>query len=273
MSARRAWARRLPATAVLAAALTLAAAAPSRSDDTPLPQPAGFVTDSAGVIGPHRSAQIESFLDEFKRRTGVPFAVVTMRTTEPDGPVAYKTRLFNAWKVWNPANQEGLLLLVDMEARRVVFETGYGLEGTLPDGWQSRMLRDLVVPRFRAGEFADGITVAVLACAERVATEKGVTVSWTGDELHYGSGRGTDSEFPGWVAALLVFLVFSLVTGALRGGRRRRRGWWIGGGPWIGGGWGGGFGGGGGGGGGGGFGGFGGGGGFGSGGGGGGAGW
>jgi uncharacterized protein len=146
-----------------------------------------------------------------------------------------------------------------MAEHEIRFETGYGLEGTLPDGWQSRMVRDLVVPRFRADQPEEGITAAVLACAQRIGAEKNVKLEWNGQELRYDdSGSG---EFPRWLVPLMMFIIFFVVLPAIRMNVGRRRRGWFGsdfGGPW-GGGWGGGFGGGGGGfggGGGGGFGGF-----------------
>jgi len=54
--------------------------------------------------------------------------------------------------IGDASRRDGLLLLVAMRERAIQFETGYGLEGTLPDGWQARMLRDLAVPRFREGD-------------------------------------------------------------------------------------------------------------------------
>ena len=248
MSARRAGARRLLATAACAAALWLAA--PAHAQDTTGLPPRGtaYVTDGAGVIGPERSAQLESYLDQLRSKTGVQFAVVTVPTTGGEDPTQYKVRLFKAWGIGRKDEKDGLLLLVAQQERRAEFETGYGLEGTLPDGWQARMLRELLVPRFKAGDYADGITFAVIAASERIATEKGVTLQWTGDVLRYGSRGPKSGKLPGKLVTLAIFIAVMLLSNALQGGRRGVRGGaWVGGGPWIGGGWGGGFGGGGGG--------------------------
>ncbi len=249
MSARRAGARRLLAAAACTAALWLAAPAFAQDTSGLPPRGTAYVTDSAGVIGPARSAQLESYLDQLRKKTEVQFAVVTVRTTNGEDPAAYKVRLFKAWGIGRKQEQDGLLLLVAQQEHRAVFETGYGLEGTLPDGWEARMLRELLVPRFQTGEYADGITLAVLAASERIATEKGVTLQWTGDALRYGSGGPARGRIPGRAVTIVIFLVVMLISNLLRGGLGSRRGgmWWLGGGPFIGGGWGGGFGGGGGG--------------------------
>jgi uncharacterized protein len=104
------------------------------------------------VIGEERSAQLESFLDQVHQKTGAQFAVLTVASCEPEDPSQFKTRVFNTWGIGDKERRDGLLLLVSMKEHALEFETGYGLEGTLPDGWQSRMLRDLAVPEFRKGE-------------------------------------------------------------------------------------------------------------------------
>jgi uncharacterized protein len=236
--------------------------------DTGYPAPTGFVNDRAGVMDEPARARLEAFLDQVKRKTGVQFAVLTLRTTAPLDPIQYKTE---AYQRWFHGNRTSLLLLVALEERKIAFETGYELEGILPDGLEARIIRTEMTPRFRTGDFADGIIAGTLRVSSIIAKDRGVTLEWDGRELRYSpEGRG-GGEFP---RALLVFVVamilFGLVPQMLGGGRGRRgSGWWIG--PGSFGGFGGGFGGGGSGG--GGFGGFGGGGGFGSGGGGGSGGW
>lgn len=233
---------------LLAAALPAAAAESGRAD---VPAYEGYVNDRAGVMSEPRRAQLEAFLDQFHAKTGAQFAVLTMTTTAPEEPDAFKVRVFEAWGIGAKERDDGLLLLLAMEERRIVFETGYGLEGTLPDGWQARMLRDLAVPRLREGNVEEGVTAAVLAAAQRVATEKGVTLEWNGKELRYSGRR--QRQLPSWVVLLTLFLLILLMSTAMQAaGYRgyRRHGRWRGGGfggGGFGGGWGGGFGGGGGG--------------------------
>jgi uncharacterized protein len=246
MSQRRAAARLLLFAVLLTGAFC---SAPSRAEDTsglaPIPPYTGYVTDAGNVMSEQRRAQLESFLDQVHHKTGVQFAVLTVASCAPEDPSAYKTRVFNLWGIGDRERKDGLLLLVAMRERKLMFETGYGLEGTLPDGWESRMLRDLAVPRFRSGEPAEGITAAVLSSAQRIAAEKGVTLEWNGRELRYDSSRSRG--FPLWAVALMIFLLFGIVLPIVRATSGRRRGGWYSSGGWGGGfgGWGGGFGGGG----------------------------
>jgi len=239
--------RRAAARATLIALLLMGAPAlgghPARAQDsTRLPAvPAfhGYVNDDAGVIGEQRTAQLESFLDQLHQKTGAQFAVLTMQSCEPDDPTTFKTRVFNTWGIGDKDRRDGLLLLVSMKEHAVEFETGYGLEGTLPDGWQARMLRDIAVPEFRNGDPAAGITAAVLAASQRIAAEKGVKLEWNGKELRYDEGGS--GGIPNWVFMLILFVLFFVVFPALAASRRRRGGGWYPPGGW--GGWGGGFGG------------------------------
>ncbi|MBI5710934.1 MAG: TPM domain-containing protein [Candidatus Eisenbacteria bacterium] len=233
----------------LLAAFAPHAAAPGASDEPAIPAPAGYVNDLAGMMPEAARAKLEAFLDQLQRKTGAEFAVLTVKTTAPLDPAEYKVKVFERWKPGRRGQDNGLLLLVAEQERRIWFETGYGLEGTLPDGLQARIIREEMRPRFRAGDFAGGITAAVLRAAARIAAEKGVTLEWDGAALRYdGGARAGRVPLVLWIA-ILVFLVaiVSLSLAAQAGGmfypyagRRGRRGGWFAG-P---GGWGGGFGGG-----------------------------
>jgi uncharacterized protein len=217
------------------------AAAPARARDSAsaveIPRPVGFVSDLAGVMDDGSRARLEAFLARLRDQAGVEFAVLTLRTTAPETPEALKTRVFASWNL----GREDLLMLVALEERRVVFESGYDIEGTLPDGLQSRIFRERMRDPFRAGDYPGGITAGVLACAERIAAEKGVTLEWDGRELRYAQHSGAPSR---WILIAVAILVVAVVVVAIvgsagappsRGRRRRSRGW----GGWQDGGWGG----------------------------------
>lgn len=234
MSLRRALAR-LGCVAGLAGLLVLAApargqapagpgpgaAAPTRPESA-LPAPTGYVNDLAGLMTESDRAKLEGFLDQVERKTGAEFAVLTVKTTGGVDPREYKVTVFNQWGIGKETDDEGLLLLVAVEEREVWFETGYGLEGTLPDGWQSRLVRREVRPRFREGDYAGGITQAMLVSAARVAKEKGVTLEWDGRELRYDE-RDSGGIPPAVLVLLLVLFVLIMVAAAnaSRGGRGR----------------------------------------------------
>jgi uncharacterized protein len=245
MRLRRALAR--PVTLLLLALIVAAGpgSAPVRAADAPaIPPYRGYVTDLAGAMDEPARARLEGFLDQLEKKTGVQFAVLVVETTAPQTPTQYKERVFQDWKIGDAERDDGLLLLVAIREREARFETGYGLEGTTPDGFQSRVVREVMAPRMRAGDAADGITQAVLAVAARIAAEKGVALEWDGRPLRYDRVRSRRGSSTGLMLALIVFglVIFALLataraTTVYRPGRRYRRGPWDGG--W--GGWGGGF--------------------------------
>lgn len=239
------------APVALALLLTLAGASSARAQGEPaIPAATGFVNDAAGVMGEPARAQLEAFLDQLKQKTGAEFAVLTVKTTAPLDPAGYKERVFKSWKLGKHGEDNGLLLLVALDEHRITFETGYGLEGVLPDGLEARIIREEMTPRFRSGDMAGGITAGVLRAAERIATDKGVTLEWNGAELRYDTIRtvGSDRGLPPLAVALIIFVVIIIVVlrlvlggwmgpGAFGG---RRGGWTMGSGGFGGGSFGGG---------------------------------
>lgn len=232
------------AALVCGVALLLAAApAPTRAQpgadstaapptEASIPAPVGFMNDFAHVVPEETRAQLESFLDQVKRKTGVEFAVLTVRTTAPLDPAEYKVKVFDSWHPGAKGKDNGLLLLVAMQERKVWFETGYGLEGTLPDGLEARIVREDMTPRFRAGDYPGGITAGVLHASDVIAKAQGVALEWNGRTLRYSNVPLRGHGPPLWWIAFAIFIVISWFVP-----RRTRRGWFVG--P----GWGGGFGG------------------------------
>ncbi len=244
-----------PAVLAIALALLMGGAPPARPSPEPaIPAAAGFVNDVAGVMDEPARARLEAFLDQLQRKTGAQFAVLTVKTTAPLDPAEYKERVFQSWKIGQRGQDNGLLLLVALEERKITFETGYGLEGVLPDALEARIIRTEMTPRFRTNDYAGGITAGVLRVAARIAAEKGVTLEWNGAELRYdpGGSDGSDRGLSPLAIAIILFFVFIFVVlrlvfggwmgpGAFGG---RRGGWMMGPGGWGGGFGGGGFGGG-----------------------------
>lgn len=245
----RAFARRGLTAVLLLGAIV---AVPVRAQDSTaaglaeIPAAVGYVNDHADVIPESRRAELEALLDQLHSKTSVQFAILTVTTCAPEEPSAYKTRVFQKWGVGDAGRDDGLLMLVAIQEHQLKFETGYGLEGTLPDGWQSRMFREVARPYFKAGNPSEGITAAVLATAQRIAAERGVTLTWDGRELRYTGGSSKQAAER--VLMLALFMLIFIVLPILRATRSGRRGWYASGGGWGGGfgGYGGGFGGGGG---------------------------
>jgi uncharacterized protein len=153
----------LPLRAWLAACmLALAAwASPAAPGAVPVPPMRALVTDLTGTLTANQQAALEARLREFGERKGSQVAVLVVPTTAPEAIEAYSLRVVEQWKVGRRKVDDGILLLVAKDDRAVRIEVGYGLEGALPDATAKRILSEVIVPRFRDGDFAGGIDAGV----------------------------------------------------------------------------------------------------------------
>lgn len=173
---RRRWSRAVAVAIFLAAVLLLTAA--------DLPRPEGWVTDAAGVLTAAEQQEIEDIAQRLKEDTGAELAVVTVTTTGGLGANGYAVALFEEWGIGERGKDNGvLLLLVIGEERAVRIETGYGMEGIIPDGVAGRILDEHVVPALQAGQPGRALTAGAAAIAERVRTGSGDDLELTRDEL------------------------------------------------------------------------------------------
>ncbi len=204
-----------------------------------IPAPTGFVTDQAGVIDAPTKAKIDALALELQQKTGAEIAVLTVDTTEPLDDFTYAMRVADAWKVGKKGEDTGLLVLVAVRDRKVRVITGYGVEGVLPDGLVGNIQDTEMVPEFRAGRMGEGIWRGVAQMAQRIAGDRGVTL--TG--VPAARAAPPPQQIPFWVILLVVVLAMIVMAQLNRRGIRGGRGPTIIPGGFGGGGGGGGFGG------------------------------
>jgi uncharacterized protein len=126
---------------------------------------AGQVNDGAGIVpGPVRE-RLETKLQDLERRTGAQVAVLTVDSLEGDPIEDYAVRVFQTWKLGRQGVNDGALLVVARQERRMRIEVGYGLEERLTDARSRQILDDIIRPHFRDGNFGAGIEAGVNAMA------------------------------------------------------------------------------------------------------------
>ncbi|MDZ7771946.1 MAG: TPM domain-containing protein [Balneolaceae bacterium] len=225
-------------------------------------EPRGHVSDFAGFLNASETQRLESKLRTYRDTTTTVIAIATLQSLQGASIEETATAMFNAWNMWEDDRDNGVLILVSEEERQLRIEVGYGLEGAIPDVMAGRIIRNILTPSFRKGDYYEGFDRATSALIQLASGE------FEGELTESRESGGDDDS--GSLIVFLLFLAFVVYVSSRRGGgkgggkgSRRRRTLGPGGFIFLGGG---GFGGGGGGfgGGGGGFGGFGGGGGFGS---------
>jgi uncharacterized protein len=129
--------------------------------DVAVPPLRSPVTDLTGTLTAEQSASLEQQLRAFETKKGSQIAVLIVPTTQPETIEQYGIRVAEAWKLGRRGVNDGALLLIAKDDRAVRIEVGYGLEGVLPDVLANRIVDQVVVPRFRSGDFFGGIREAI----------------------------------------------------------------------------------------------------------------
>ena len=119
------------------------------------------VTDTTGTLTREQQAGLERMLQEFEARKGTQIAVLMVPTTAPEPIEQYALRVAEQWKIGRKKVDDGAILVVAKDDRALRIEVGYGLEGALNDATASRIIREVIVPRFREGDFYGGINAGL----------------------------------------------------------------------------------------------------------------
>ena len=119
------------------------------------------VTDLTGTLTREQQAGLERMLQEFEARKGSQIAVLLVPTTAPEVIEQYALRVAEQWKIGRKKVDDGAILVVAKDDRALRIEVGYGLEGALNDAATSRIIRELILPRFREGDFYGGINAGL----------------------------------------------------------------------------------------------------------------
>ncbi len=223
-------------------------------------RPLNHVVDLAGIIDADVEAGLNRYLLELEQKTTAQMIILTITSLEGESIEDVSLSIaHDRWKLGQKGKDNGLLLLVSLQDRKYRFETGYGLEGLIPDSLAGSIGREYLVPYFRKGDYSTGITAAALAVINIIADDAGVVIAGMpklrprSGYTDRRTGRGKPTLMGGILSILFIIgliymfikhprlLIFFLMMNMLGGGRRS--GW--GGGGGFGGGGGGGFGGGG----------------------------
>ncbi len=239
--------RNFPAFAFLFAALwalsiALFTAMPAAAEPV-FPKLSGRVTDAAGVLPPETVAALEARLKTLEDTTGTQLVVATVPDLGGYEIDEYGYQLGRAWGIGQKGTNNGAILLIAPAQRKLRIEVGYGLEGVLTDAVSSRIIRRAVVPRFKAGDIAGGITAGADQLITLLQLPPDQQAAFAAQAK---AASGEKADGPGWGALVwLIIIIVWMVISSRRGSRGRRSGSAILWGPGIGGNWSGGGGGGG----------------------------
>ena len=191
-------------------------------------QTADMVIDRANVLSPKTRQAIESRLAEVMDKTGAQVELITLPTVAPEDIFTFAQRTFDDWKLGSEEADNGALVVLAIQERKVRIHTGYGLEPVLTDAFIGELSRTAAKRHFASGDYDGGLMVMVEGVAARIAAYKNVRLD--GDPRVDVRPRRRRPIAPFILFAVIFFLLFfGPRSGGGRGGRRRRGrgGWWI----------------------------------------------
>jgi uncharacterized protein len=210
------FARVLLVAALVLGALPLAA-------QQPVPRLTDRVVDLTSTLTASERAVLEQKLAALEQRKGSQVAVLMVKTTEPEAIEQFSLRVAEDWKIGRGnRTDDGIVVVVAKDDRRMRIEVGYGLEGAVPDALAKRIIAEQITPRFRDGDYAGGLNAGVDALAKLIDGEPlppPAAQPARGDGDRNGGGAGLQSFF-GVLFVLAVFVapVLRRMFGALFGG-------------------------------------------------------
>ena len=157
----------------------------------------GRVVDQAGLLDVETTTRLEQQLQAHEAATSNQLVVVTLKDLQGLAIEDYGYQLGRAWGIGQKGKDNGVLLMVAPSLRKVRIEVGYGLEGELTDALSANIIQAVILPRFRDGNFAQGITEGVDAIIQAL-----------GGQYSYRSPQNQSNELPPWWVIFFLPLIF-----------------------------------------------------------------
>ena len=205
-------ARSLLISAAAAAFFSLALTSSACAEQQKFPRPAGAVNDFAGVLPAGSKARMEALSDEILAKTGAAVVVATVSSLDGQDPDMYAADLYSAWGIGKKGEDKGVLIFIAVQERRARIETGYGVEGILPDGLAGSILDQYVTPYLKQGDYGQGLFNGMLAVGSVLAKDAGVDIG-QGQQLRRPAAARQPQKGSGIGAlVLLALMVLLLLT-------------------------------------------------------------
>lgn len=198
----------------------LLAAGPAHAQN--FPELTGRVVDQAGLLSPAQEAELDAKSEGLEQRTGRQFVIATVNELGGQEIADYSYQLGRHWKIGDEQRDDGIVMVVAPNERKVWIATGYGAEGFLPDILIGRIIRDSILPRFRAGDMPGGIVAgadAIIAQSELPPDQAQQRI----EQARADQSNRNQSINP--VPVIFIVIVFFVIIGSIAraaGGRRYR---------------------------------------------------
>ncbi|WP_427965841.1 TPM domain-containing protein [Altererythrobacter sp.] len=184
------------------------------------PELTGRVVDAANIIPADVEAQLTAKLEALETQSQRQLVVATVPDLQGYDISEYGYQLGRAWELGDAERDDGALLLVAPNERRVRIEIGYGLEGIMTDALSSLIIQNTIIPRFKAGDFPGGIVAGTDAIVQQLQLPEDQARQVAQQAVER---RESDSGTPVGALIWFAFIFFFFILPMLRNRRRRRR--------------------------------------------------
>jgi uncharacterized protein len=178
-----------------------------------VPQPIGWVNDFANVIDKTNTDKLNFLIEEVEQKTTTEIAVVIINSIAPYDEKEYARLLFDNWKPGKKGKDNGVLVLLAVKEKRWRIETGYGMEGILPDGLCGEIGRSHMVPYFKQGQYGEGLYQGICAIAIIIAKDAHVTLNTLSNFTEITpnqSSSGIPIGFVGLIPMIILIIVIAI---------------------------------------------------------------
>ncbi|WP_276368144.1 TPM domain-containing protein [Chryseolinea sp. H1M3-3] len=189
-----------------------------------IPDHGGYwVHDEADILSVQRTSRLERILQAERDSTSNQIAILIIPSLDGNALEEYSLRVAEAWKLGKSDKDNGVLLLISVNDRKMRIETGYGLEGALTDAIASRIIRNEIAPRFRNGDYEGGVEAGVMAIIQAIRGE------YVNEEPVV---KKRNSKKSPWLTIIIIIIIIIITSRSRRGGGGG--GHWSSGRGWIG---------------------------------------
>lgn len=169
------------------------------------PAPKGWVNDYTSTLSGEIEVQLTNLLTELKEKTGAEIAIAIVDSMNGLDKDTYATELYQAWKIGSKDN-EGLLILIAKQERKIKIEVGYGLEGLINDAKAGRILDEYMLPSLKTDDYNTAVFNGAAIICKLIADSKGVTLSGMPSGLN-NPRKQTSGKLNLFYIAIFIFLV------------------------------------------------------------------
>lgn len=182
-----------------------------------IPELSHRVTDLTATLSVEQAAALENRLAAFEAKKGSQIAVLIVPTTQPEDIAQFGIRVAEAWKIGRKNVDDGVILIVAKEDRKLRLEVGYGLEGAIPDAIAKRVIAETITPLFKLGDFAGGIDAGVTQLMQLIEGET-LPEPVNMPNAHLDEGSFMFILFGGLMAGFILSAIMGRIMGGMLAG-------------------------------------------------------